>query len=67
MQKIKNKYNFTDEQLIIYNELLNLTKLKYGDMILIEGYAGTGKTYLTTKFIHELIANNQKVISKFIN
>lgn len=47
-----------------YSELINFIQSDTGEMILLQGYAGTGKTYLITKFIeyvmktrrHQMIA-----------
>lgn len=58
---MENINNFTDEQLKTYNLILEFLETPYKNFYLIEGYAGTGKTYLTTKLVHELVKNKIRV------
>ena len=55
MIQTQNKYNFTDEQLAAYDKLLDFSRDPMGGMFLVEGYAGTGKTYLAGRVIQELV------------
>ncbi len=50
----------TEEQLNIFNVITNLS-LKNFSQTLLTGYGGTGKTFLTTKIIEEIIAKRAGV------
>ena len=52
----ENKYNFTSEQLIAYETLME------GRNVFLTGKAGTGKTYVLDKFIHTMIDNETNIV-----
>lgn len=43
--------DLTDDQQIVFDKLIEFTEQYQKNMILVTGFAGTGKTYLTNKFI----------------
>jgi len=51
-------HNFTEEQYDAFQEILNFCNTPFGGIYLVTGVAGTGKTYLTTKIVTELKAEN---------
>ena len=55
MIKTNNIHNFTGEQLIVYEKFKDLCRERGGAMLLVQGYAGTGKTYCISKFVDELL------------
>lgn len=52
-----NEIKLTNEQKMIYNNLMNFTQSPVDNEILLVGYAGTGKTTLMAKFINDLVEN----------
>jgi hypothetical protein len=56
------KYKLTEEQEQAYNKLMEFCKQPYGDMFLLEGYAGTGKTFLICRLIDYFVKSNMKAI-----
>lgn len=51
------------EQRDIFNELLDFMEDPGKSMYLIEGYAGTGKTYLVSTFVEHVLHTTDKVVS----
>src|SRR3989442_625001 len=50
----------SEEQLEIFNKLTNV-KLNIFSQNLLTGYSGTGKSFLTTKIIEELLFKNKSI------
>ena len=57
-ENTQNIIKLTSKQKIIYNQLMEFTKNKNLNEILLVGYAGTGKTTLMAEFINDLVKNN---------
>lgn len=53
----------TVEQKFAYNEIYNFLNDSFSNFFVLEGYAGTGKTYLSAKLILQLATNYKLVIS----
>lgn len=56
--KITDEIELTQEQQLIYNELIDFLKSNKEKELLLVGYAGTGKTTLVAKFINDVIKMN---------
>ncbi len=66
-----NKIMLTEDQTLIYNQLIDYIKStpdqlkdKYLKEILLVGYAGTGKTTMVTKLMHDLI--DKKICKRIV-
>ena len=53
-----------DEQLKVYDKLMQFIKNDKSNEIILIGYAGTGKTTMITKFLNDIISNN--IITKIV-
>ncbi len=54
-EKPDEKINLTEDQIRVYDELINFVKNPKENEIILIGYAGTGKTTLVTKFINNIV------------
>ncbi len=54
-EQLDEKINLTEDQIKVYDELINFVKSPKENEIILIGYAGTGKTTLVTKFINNIV------------
>jgi len=54
-KNLKNEIELTQEQQVVYDELIKFFKSEKDKELLLVGYAGTGKTTLVAKFINDII------------
>ena len=55
MKENNNQIELTQEQQVIYDQLIEFLKSDKEKELLLVGYAGTGKTTLVAKFINDII------------
>lgn len=61
----KNIYNLTEDQLNVFNNVQEFIKSDK-NLLLLQGYAGTGKSYMTIRLVYDLLINNNDQSTKSI-